>query len=119
MEGEHTHGEWRAIDENGGKTSSEESSFTTKTEYQVLLLSKSPQDNTTDVTLLPTLSWSESTDPDEHDIFYVLTITKEGESPKKYTVQTNSYTFSSPLDEATYTWSVEANDGKDGKSLFW
>ena len=109
---------WRveAIDGNGGKASSGEFSFTTKNRVPSTPTLEIPQNNATDVDVLPTLTWSESTDPDGHNVSYTLTVTEDGEVPEEYTVQTNSYTFTIPL-KKNITWSVVAIDSEGGESV--
>ena len=75
-----------------------------------------PEDEVTEVSILPTLTWEEATDIDGDDVTYSLYLGIEEDPTIVYAehITTTSFTVTEPLDIAkTYYWKIEATDGKE------
>ena len=75
-----------------------------------------PEDEVTEVSILPALTWEEATDIDGDDVTYSLYLGTEEDPTIVYAenITTTSFTVTEPLDIAeTYYWKIEATDGKE------
>ena len=110
---------WRveAIDGNGGKASSEESSFTTANRKPTKPVLTAPITNGIDIALKPLFEWNSSTDPDDQDVTYDLVLSENENLSNPIFSETSLLDTSFQLEnlklsagEKTYYWQVVSKD---------